>query len=276
MRPVAFAGARLLITGAGHGLGRALALAAVREGVRSLHLVDKDNEALSRICAEIAHDSTIPVRCDPFNLADKPALDAWLAQQGEEVELPDIVINNAGYTTISRAEDQPEDSLRRLMDVNFFAAISIGMAFLSRFSARKQGVLVNVSSAYGLVGAPCQSAYCASKFALRGYTEALMAEVHGTGVGVAVVFPGGVRSGIVQRAEFISGLRPAMTHATVQQIFDKVADLAPEKAAAQIIRALSRGQQRIIIGRSARFVDRLQRLLPDSYRAAMRWIFRGA
>jgi NADP-dependent 3-hydroxy acid dehydrogenase YdfG len=174
-----------------------------------------------------------------------------------------MVFNNAGVTVLqSVAEAAPEDD-EWVFDVNVHGVVHGVRAFLPVLLAQRSGVIVNTSSVFGLVGFPHQSAYCASKFAVRGYTDALRQELRGTGVRAVVVHPGGVKTNIVRNARFhrAPGGRAA-DHTAAAADFDALARTTPERAAEIIHRGVERGRTRILVGPDAYLFDALARLAP--------------
>lgn len=177
----------------------------------------------------------------------------------------DLLINNAGVTVAQTAEHTSYEDFEWLMGINFWGVVHGSRAFLPMLRAAGQSALVNVSSVFGLIAWPSQSAYNASKFAVRGYTECLRHELAGTGVQVICVHPGGVRTNIARDARFHTDDLGRTDAARFAAQFEKLARTSPQQAAAAIIRGIERGEPRILIGADAQLIDRVQRLMPTRY-----------
>jgi short-subunit dehydrogenase len=171
----------------------------------------------------------------------------------------DLLVNNAGVSVTGTLEQQSLEDLRWIVGVNFWGVVHGCKVFLPHLRARPEAHVVNVSSVFGLIGLPTQSSYCATKFAVRGFSEALWAELADARVGVTVVHPGGVRTQIVRRSRSYD---PAAKAAMVER-FERMA-MPPERAAERIVRGVERGRMRVRIGRETYLVDWLKRLFPVS------------
>lgn len=234
-------------------MGSALAQALAARGCR-LALADIDTQSLRRLAGTLP---AVPLTAT-VDVADRAAVFAFAEQVGQHFGGADILINNAGVNVTAAIEQLSPEDLSWLMDINFYGAVHGTQAFLPMFRARRRGSIVNISSLFGMLGWPMQSAYCASKFALRGFTEALQGELRGSGVQAVLVMPGGIRTDIVGRGRF----HPAAGQAAADQAFKRLARTLPEQAAQQILLGLEQGRERILIGRDVQLVDGLQRLLP--------------
>lgn len=254
------AGKIAAITGAGAGIGRALARRLNREGCE-LHLSDINAEALSETVSSLER-TDIPAHQQVLDVADKTAVHGWADAVAARSGHVDIVINNAGVALMSAVEDCDYDNLEWLMGINFWGVVHGTQAFLPLLRRAERGHIVNMSSIFGLIGVPTQSAYNAAKFAVRGYTEALRQEMRGTAIHVCCVHPGGIRTGIARTAR---GGDPALTPEERGQEFERLARTSPEDAAAKIVRAIEKRKSRLLIGFDARVVDIMARLLPVAY-----------
>jgi NADP-dependent 3-hydroxy acid dehydrogenase YdfG len=177
-----------------------------------------------------------------------------------------LVFNNAGVTVLQGVADASPEDDQWVFDVNFGGVVNGVSSFLPILLDQRSGVIANTSSVFGLVGFPHQSAYCASKFAVRGYTEALRQELRGTGVRAAVVHPGGVKTNIVANARFRSDYRGE--HRDVDSAareFATIARTTPEKAAKIIHEGIEKQKARIRVGPDAVFLDLLVRIAPTKY-----------
>jgi short-subunit dehydrogenase len=174
----------------------------------------------------------------------------------------DIVINNAGVALIATVEASNYENLEWLMGINFWGVVYGTQAFLPLLRRSKQGHLVNISSVFGLIGVPTQSAYNAAKFAVRGYTEALRQEMHGTNVHVCCVHPGGIKTNIARAAR---GDDTVMSAEARGSEFERLARTTPEVAAQKIVAAIEKRKPRLLIGLDAAVISLLCRLFPVSY-----------
>ena len=251
-----------VISGAGSGIGRALAVRLSAIGC-PVALTDWNDEGLqdtSRSLQGRPHLSrTLDVR-------DRDAQLAWAEEVRSWATTPvGAVINNAGVVVSQYAADAVHEDDEWLMDINFWGVVHGTHAFLPQLIAQRAGVIVNLSSVFGLVAFPTQSAYCASKFAVRGYTEALRHELHGTGVRAVAVHPGGINTPITRagrvRIDALGNTDPEVFH----QNFTTLARTSPEKAAETIHLGIERRRARILIGPDAQLINLLGSLMPVHY-----------
>jgi NADP-dependent 3-hydroxy acid dehydrogenase YdfG len=254
-------GRTAVITGAASGMGRAVALRLAARGC-PVALVDQDEDGLQETAASVAG----PVLHRRLDVRDRQGQLAWAAAVREWAPAPiGLVLNNAGVTVVQGAlEASPEDD-EWVVDVNFGGVVHGVRAFLPILVEQGEGAIVNVSSVFGLVGFPHQTAYCASKFAVRGYTEALRQELRGTGVRAATVHPGGVDTNIVANARFHADVHGERDHATAIKDFATLARTTPERAAEIICDGVEAGKARILVGPDARMLDLLVRVAPTRY-----------
>jgi NADP-dependent 3-hydroxy acid dehydrogenase YdfG len=254
------AGKIAVITGAGSGIGRALAVQLNREGCE-LFLSDINQESLNETLAILTRKD-IPAHGQVLDMANKVAVHGWAERIAELKGHVDIVVNNAGVALIATVEDSNYDDLEWLMGINFWGVVYGTQAFLPLLRQAKQGHLVNLSSVFGLIGVPTQSAYNAAKFAVRGYTEALRQEMEGTNVHVCCVHPGGIKTNIARVAR---GGDKTMTAEERGQEFEKLAKTSPGVAAQKIVAAIEKRKKRLLIGLDATVISVLCRLFPVSY-----------
>ena len=253
-------GKSAVITGAGSGIGRALAQQLNREGC-ALFLSDVDGHGLAETVASLDRRD-VPVAQQEVDVSDKAAMDRWAAAIAAQQPAVDIMVNNAGVAYSARVDECNYDDVQWLMGINFWGVVHGTMAFLPLLKAAPQGHLVNISSIFGMIGVPTQSAYNAAKFAVRGYTEALRMEMDGSNVHICCVHPGGVGTNIARRSR--GG--PAEVSADEKAaLFDQHVRTTAESAAAQIISAVAKRKPRLIIGPDAKFINLLTRLFPVSY-----------
>jgi NAD(P)-dependent dehydrogenase (short-subunit alcohol dehydrogenase family) len=267
-RGVALAGRTIAITGAASGIGRALALRFAERG-SPVAISDADGPGL----AETADAIGGPVLAERLDVRDRHAQMAWAAQVKDWAPAPlGAVINNAGVTVMQRAADgSPEDD-EWCFDVNFWGVVHGTRAFLPILLEQGSGTVVNVSSVFGLIGWPTQSAYCASKFAVRGYTESLRHELRDTGVRAITVHPGGIATRITEHARFHVDDLGRTDRRDIERDFNRVARTSPERAAATIQRGIEAGRKRILIGPDAYALATLTRIAPVRYMLPIRFL----
>lgn len=249
-------GITAVVTGAGAGIGRALALELAARGCR-LAISDIDGERLAATARDCERQGA-DVLTGVFDVADPAAFDAHAADVVDQFGSVDLVVNNAGIAAAAAATEQPEEDVRRVLDVNLWGVINGSRAFLPHLIA-SGGHLVNLSSLFGLMTVPLHSAYCASKFAIRGYTEALATEMTAAGhpVRVSCVHPGGVATRIAERALITEN----QDREELIELFGRLARLSPEQAASRILRGVERDRMRIVVGAEAKALHVLVRLL---------------
>ena len=253
-----------VITGAGSGIGRALARQLNREGCE-LFLSDINADALSETISMLPRKE-VPADGQVLDVASKEGMHAWADRIGASKGHVDIVINNAGVALIATVEESDYADQEWLMGINFWGVVYGTQAFLPLLRMSPQGHLVNLSSVFGLIGVPTQSAYNAAKFAVRGYTEALRQEMAGSNVHVCCVHPGGIKTNIATVARGGDG---TMTPAERGREFEKIARTTPEVAAQKIIGAIEKRKKRLLIGVDAVIISLVSRLLPVSYSRLM-------
>jgi NADP-dependent 3-hydroxy acid dehydrogenase YdfG len=251
-----------VITGAGSGIGRATALALAKRGCH-LALADIDPTGLKETAWML---STLGVRITThvLDVADRAAVRAFPALVHDAHKRVDLLVNNAGVALGGSFEQVDEDDFDWLMDINFNGVVRMTRAFLPLLRASEEARIVNVSSIYGIVSPPGQAAYSASKFAVRGFSNALRHELEGSTVAVSVVHPGGVATAIAKNARVPPGAPPEEI-ARGRKLSEKLLRLAPETAGEIIVRGIERRQARILVGNDARFVSLLERLSPVNY-----------
>jgi NAD(P)-dependent dehydrogenase (short-subunit alcohol dehydrogenase family) len=262
----ALSGQTVAITGAGSGIGRALALRLSGQGI-PVAICDSDQAGL----ADTADQLPGAVLAERLDVRDRTAQMAWAAQVAEWAPAPiGAVINNAGVTVMQRAADgSPEDD-EWCFDVNYWGVVHGTRAFLPILLEQDSGAIVNVSSVFGLIGWPTQSAYCASKFAVCGYTESLRHELRDSGVRAITVHPGGIATRITEHARFHVDDLGRTEREDIEREFKRVARTSPERAAATIQRGIEVGRKRILIGADAYALATLSRVAPVRYMRAIK------
>jgi short-subunit dehydrogenase len=271
-RPYVFPGGTAAVTGAASGIGEQLAHQLAARG-SGLVLLDRDAERLEAVAAAVrSRYPSLAVDTMVVDLAEDDAAQragADLAADHPEITL---LVNNAGVALGGRFDQVTLEEFDWVMAINFRAVVRLTHALLGTLKAHPGSHLVNVSSVFGIAAPPGQAAYAASKFAVRGFSEAVRHELADDGVGVTVVHPGGIRTRIAESARTGSGVPQAEIDEGKEQ-FAKLLRIPPEKAAAQIVAAIERRRPRLLIGLSAKVPDVLVRLLPGSY---WRLVERGA
>lgn len=260
-----------VITGAGSGIGQAIAFSLARRGCQ-LALADINSQTLAQTVEQVKILG-VSVTGYPLDVTDRQAVaalpDRVLADHGRV----DLLINNAGIAAGGTFERMSEQDFDLVMEVNFHAVVRLTRAFMPYLRQSNKARIVNLSSLYGLVSPPEQSAYSASKFAVRGFSNALRHELEGSGVGVTVVHPGGVATAIALNAL-------VQADATSEEITQKQAFYArqlrmpPQQAGEIIVKGIEKRKARIIVGTDAKVVAWLERLMPVSYWSVMRTLIK--
>jgi len=255
------------VTGAGSGIGRALAAALVREGMQ-VAISDMNEIALAetaRLAA--AARSGAHVTSARVDVADRAAVHAWADRVAAEHGAVHLVVNNAGVALGATIEQMTYDDLEWLFAISFWGVVHGTKAFLPHLLAADEGHVVNVSSVFGLIAVPGQGAYNAAKFAVRGYTECLRQELEleGRRVSATCVHPGGVKTNIARSAR--NRQLALVSSEELARRFDEIARTTPDAAALAIVRGVQRNARRVLIGADARAIDLLQRLTGASYQA---------
>jgi len=242
-----------VVTGAASGIGAAVARELGRAGCRVV-AVDRDPKV-----REVA--DALRGRGEVVDVSDAEAVDTLAARVRTELGGAQILVNNAGVTVVGRFEEHTAEDFDRVMRVNLGGVVNGCRAFLPQLREAEEAHLVNLSSVFGIVAIPGQSAYCTSKFAVRGFTEALAEELRGTNVGVTVVHPGGVRTNIVAHATQASLATRDDTLERLGRFFQKRTP-PPEEVAPRIVDAIRRGQRRALVTGDAVVLDWLRRAAP--------------
>jgi NADP-dependent 3-hydroxy acid dehydrogenase YdfG len=248
-----------VITGAGSGIGRATAVAMARRGVR-LALADIDGDAVAAAARAIGPAATHHV----LDVADRAAVAAFPAIVRAAHGRVDLLMNNAGVALGGTFAQVSETDFDWLMEINFGGVVRMTRAFLPLLHASDDARIVNVSSIYGIIAPPGQAAYAASKFAVRGLSNALRHELEGSAVGVSVVHPGGVATRIAKSARVPAGA-PADDVERGRRTMEKLLRMPPEQAGEIIVRGIERRQARILVGSDAKAAALLERLSPVGY-----------
>lgn len=260
-----------VITGAGSGIGRALAIALAREGAKPA-ISDIDQGCLEET-AKMIKEKGSQVYSHVLDVSKREDVYAYADRIVEETGGVDLVINNAGVTVIDSGEDLTYEDFEWIMGINFWGMVYGTKAFVPHLKKRKEGHIVNISSIFGVVGFPFQSAYNATKFGIRGFSEAMMMELAGTNIRISTVHPGGIKTDIARKCRFkkMEGVKDA---AEIVQKFDRAAATSSDEAANIIIRGIRKNRERILVGKDAKLIDITQRLFPEMYKKILLTFFR--
>ncbi len=244
----------VVITGAASGIGERLARRLA--SAERLVLLDSDEERLAALCADLG-PAAVPVVVD---LADRSALRVVCDRWAAELSTVDLLVLNAGIGLVGRYNEVSDADVDHVLDVNLRAPMVLARALLTAV-VRARGRIVVMSSVSGLVGSAGQVAYCASKYGIRGFADALRAELAGTGVSVTTVHPSGVRTRMADLAR-IGARTPAAAVAANRRVAGRHLTQDPDDVAAQIIVAARRRRSRVLIGAGSVVVDLVTRLSP--------------
>jgi short-subunit dehydrogenase len=261
MKEMTLRGRTAVVTGAAGGIGRALTLGLAR---RSCHvaLVDIDAAGLHSAVAEIR--GVVRTSTHNIDVGNRDAVAALPQQVCAAHEKVDLLFNNAGVALGGTFEQVSEEDFDWLISINFFGVVRMTRAFLPLLQRSDDARIVNISSLYGLIAPPGQSAYVASKFAVRGFSHSLRHELEGTSVGVTVVHPGGVATNISEAARVPKDAPPEEV-ARRKAKYKKLLRMAPDHAAEIILRGVEQRRPRIIVGSDAKAAALLERVIPLSY-----------
>jgi NAD(P)-dependent dehydrogenase (short-subunit alcohol dehydrogenase family) len=263
-----------VITGSASGIGRAIAVSLARRGC-SLALADVNDAGLSETArmAQLAQRdptnrtaprSALRISQHLIDVTDCRAVAAFPQVVIAAHPRVDILVNNAGVAIGGTFEAVSEEDFEWLFEINFWGVVRMTRAFLPLLQQSDDARLVNLSSLYGLISPPGQTAYSASKFAVRGFSNSLRHELAGSKVGVTVVHPGGVATSIADKARVPKGMPPEEV-ARHKAIAKKALRMPPAAAGEIIVKGIERRSPRVLVGNDARFLALLERLAPISY-----------
>jgi NAD(P)-dependent dehydrogenase (short-subunit alcohol dehydrogenase family) len=252
----------VVITGAGSGIGRALAVHAASKGAL-LAISDVNEAGLTETVALAKDAGAVDVHSARLDVADRAAFLAYADEVAAYFGRVNVIVNNAGVTMTGDFEDMTLEEYDWLMSINLDGVVTGTKAFLPHLIASGDGHVVNISSLFGLVSMPGQTAYNAAKYAVRGFTEALREEmlINRHKVGVTCVHPGGIRTGIVRNGR-------TTAHEDADQLnalFEKLGRMEPEKAASIIWGAVRKDQARLLVGYDAHLIHQFAKLTGSRY-----------
>jgi butyryl-CoA dehydrogenase len=243
----------VVISGAASGMGREYALAFAKLNSK-LALCDLDDAGLNETVALVKEISETPIHTKLFSVADKTAVYEFADEVASTLGDASIVINNAGIEGAGGPGWMtPIDSFKQVMDVNFYGVVYCSQAFLPQLVKNKEAALVNVSSVFGMIGAPGSADYCASKFAVRGYTEALMVELNSNHIQIQLVHPGGIKTNIARKEDTQLSAAPFLT-------------TPPAEIVAYVIKGIRNNSPRIVYGNLSTIIRLMVHFLPLKWR----------
>jgi short-subunit dehydrogenase len=247
------------ITGAGSGIGRALAINLANSKAR-LALSDINEQSLAETASLLPANSD----CKTYivDTSSREAVFNYADAVNSDFGFVDYIINNAGTAVLATVEHVTLEEIEKILGINLWGVIYGTKAFLPIMLKQKSGCIVNVSSVFGLVAAPGNVAYNMSKFAVRGLTETLWMELKDTGVNAVSVHPGGINTNITKSpdGQFMGAAEERMKKANMDQM-----TTTPEQCAEEIVQGLLSGRKRLLVGRGAKQLFWLSRLFPNSY-----------
>ncbi|WP_454667113.1 SDR family NAD(P)-dependent oxidoreductase [Acinetobacter calcoaceticus] len=254
------------VTGAGSGIGQALAIELAKQGC---HLALSDvNEAGLAKTVELLATYPIKVTTQKVDVANRTEIADWAKFVVDQHGQVNLIFNNAGVAMGSTAEGISYEDLEWLIGINFWGVVYGTKEFLPFLKQSGDGHIINISSMFGLTAQPTQSAYNASKFAVRGFTESLRQELdmQNAGVSATCIHPGGIRTNIAKAARMNNSVQSlGMDPVKSQDAFDKLLRTPADDAAQQILEAVRKNRRRLLIGADAKVVDVIQRILPQGY-----------
>ena len=263
-------GSAAAVTGAASGIGRALALELAARGC-DLALADRDEAGLQQVAAEIAKAHTCKVTTHRVDVGEPGQIAEFAEAASAAHPKLNIVINNAGVALLGQFNEIEQAQIEWLFNINFWGTVHGTRAFLPILAKQREAHIVNLSSIFGIIAPPGQTAYSAAKVAVRGFSESLRHELAmaNSSVRLSVVHPGGVATSIVRNSRTGTGVTDNARRAQSIDRFDAVAKTTPPVAAQRIILGIEKNQPRILIGSDAWYMDLLQRFRPATYWAVL-------
>jgi len=272
-----------VITGAGSGMGRYLAILLAKDGA-DVCICDVNEKTLSETLAML-RKFNVSVSSHILDVSDKKAIEALPKKVIDQHGKVDLVFNNAGVTAGSHFQDMKEENWDWVMGINFNGVINSTRAFIPHLVNNAEAAIVNTSSIFGIVAVPGQTAYHATKFAVRGFTESLALEMKQTNPNLQIhcVHPGHIGTNIAATARMsdedfkdnetrssIFSRNAPKTQQEMGELF-KEGGMHPSKAAKIILNGVKKNKTKIFIGLDAKLLDLSQRLFPNHYHKT--WIF---
>jgi NADP-dependent 3-hydroxy acid dehydrogenase YdfG len=258
----------VVITGAGGGMGREMALKAAREGAL-LAISDWNAEALAET-VDLVKGIGAEVRSDVIDVSDRAAMGTWATAVAEQFGRVNVLVNNAGVTVTGDFEEMEYADFDWIVGVNFYGVVNGTKEFLPHLIASGDGALVNISSLFGLISMPGQTAYNATKYAVRGFSEALREEmlINKHPVSVTCVHPGGIKTGISRNGRKTA----SQDGAKLDEMFEKkLARMTAEKAADIILEGAKKKKARVLVGIDAHIIHQFAKLAGSRYQDVVAW-----
>ncbi len=250
----------IVITGAGSGIGRALANEFHKKGAQ-LALCDYDEQGLNETTSSIKS-----AYAEVLDVSKKESVFKFRDNVINQFKQVDIVINNAGVALGQLSfREMTLEQFEWVVNINLWGVIYGSKAFIEDIVQRPEGCVVNISSLFGIIGVPEQTAYCATKFAVRGFSEALRIELSNTNVNVVSVHPGGIKTNILHNSK--GWKKEVNKEEQIKKIYKKAFKHTPEKAAKTIIKGIEQKKGRVLIGEEAVLMDLAARSAPENYTA---------
>ena len=250
------------ITGAGSGMGQSLAVLLSRAGCH-VAISDVNTDGLEE--TRLMLNPTVNASVHLVDVANREQMEAFAASVNAEHGKVNMIFNNAGVSVTGLAEQMPYEDIEWLMNINFWGVIYGCKSFLPYLREADEAAIINTSSIFGTIAVPSQSAYNASKFAVRGYTYALRQELIDSHIGVSCVQPGGVKTNIVNSSRFIPMDNESGTKEDLVETFSRLARKSPEQAAAIILAGVLKNKARILVGGDAKIASWIERIAPAAY-----------
>jgi NAD(P)-dependent dehydrogenase (short-subunit alcohol dehydrogenase family) len=247
------------VTGAASGIGRALAVNLANEGC-SLALADIDEAGLNETAALIG--SRVRVSTHVVDVSKREQVFRFAEEAAGHHGGIDLIINNAGVALGDFLETVPMEDFEWLFGINFWGVVHGTMAFLPYLRKQPQGHIVNISSINGIMPNPNNGPYCAAKFAVKGYTETLAQEMHGTNIRVSCVHPGGIKTNIARNTRYNRAMYSLTREKAISLYEDELFRTTADEAAKIIIAGIRHNRRRILVGADAKILDLLTRFFP--------------
>ena len=257
------------ITGAGSGIGRGLAVELARRGCH-LALSDINGDNVEATAVQVASDfPKLRITTRELDVANREAVQDWSDQVVADHGSVNMIFNNAGVALGTTIEGASYEDLEWIVNINFWGVVYGTKAFLPHLRTSGDGHVINISSVFGLIGVPSQGAYNATKFAVRGFTEALRQElaIDRAPVSATSVHPGGIKTNIARSARYSDSLKDKMSldEQKGKALIERLFITTPNSAARTILRGVKRDSRRVLIGPDAYAIDAMARLLPTGY-----------
>lgn len=262
----------IVVTGAASGIGRALAQQLSTLGAH-LALSDINMAELETTQASLSGSGKVTLHT--LNVADRAAWEAYAEQVVADHGHVDGIINNAGVALSETIENMTYEDMEWITNINYWGVVYGTKTFLPLLKQRPESCIINISSVFGIIALPTQAAYNATKFAVRGFTEALRQELVKTSVFVTTVHPGGIKTNIVNNGRIHASMTgEELSQEQQAKDFQKMAKTTPPQAADIIIQGTLNGKRRILIGSDAKLLDRIQRWFPERYTDIFAWLMK--